>query len=145
WRSLTGVDLDEALLDWVGGSWHSATLDVLATDLRAWAQGPPSVATVAVTSEAAAERGIELLLEAFANVYDAIDAFAAAMGAETSTTSASGPGRASTSAWPCSAATWWWARPRPASTPRSTCTSGPRRRPASCGGPTRAWGGWAAT
>lgn len=84
WRSLTGVDLDEALLDWVGGSWHSATLDVLATDLRAWVQGPPSVATVAVTSEAAAERGIELLLEAFANVYDAIDAFAAAMGAETS-------------------------------------------------------------
>lgn len=65
---LLGVDLDAALLDWVGDSWHVATLDVIATDARSWLQGAPSVLAVPVASEDEARRGVALWLEALRRV-----------------------------------------------------------------------------
>ncbi len=59
-----GVDVDAALLGWLGESWHAATLDVLGTDLRGWLQGLPTVVTVPVTSEPEARRGVALWPEA---------------------------------------------------------------------------------
>lgn len=65
---LLGVDLDAALLDWVGDSWHAATLDVIATDARSWLHGAPSVLAVPVASEDEARRGVALWLEALRRV-----------------------------------------------------------------------------
>lgn len=71
-----GVDLDAALLDWFGGSWYSATMGVLDTDLRNWIMGLPTVVVVPVTSEAAARDGVRLWLDAAENLGDLTDEFA---------------------------------------------------------------------
>lgn len=63
-----GVDLDDALLAWVGDSWHTAVLEVLGTDARTWLQGLPAVVAVPVSSEDAARRGVGLWLEALGNL-----------------------------------------------------------------------------
>ncbi len=57
---LLGVDANAALLGWIGDSWHAATLDVLATDLRGWLSGLPTLVTVPVSSEQEARKGIEM-------------------------------------------------------------------------------------
>ncbi|MBA2666997.1 MAG: hypothetical protein H0U69_08180 [Trueperaceae bacterium] len=54
------LDLDAALLDWVGNTWHMAQVDVLGTDLRGWLVGPGTITTVPVTSEDAARSGIDI-------------------------------------------------------------------------------------
>jgi hypothetical protein len=54
----TGLDLDGALLDWIGTGWHSAQLAPLGTDVRGWIVGPGTVAVVEVRSEAAAQGGV---------------------------------------------------------------------------------------
>lgn len=71
-----GVDLDEALLGWLGDSWHTAWLDVLATDVRPWLQGTPSVTVVPVTSEEEARRGVQLLMGALGDLAPFGDALA---------------------------------------------------------------------
>lgn len=53
------IDLDRALLDWVGSTWHMAQLEPLGTDVRGWVTGPGTITTVPVTSEAAARAGLE--------------------------------------------------------------------------------------
>ncbi len=67
-EGLLGVDPGATLLDWVGGSWNVAWLDVLATDARPWLQGLPAVVAVPVTSEEDARRGVRLWLDALSNL-----------------------------------------------------------------------------
>ncbi|MFN2322416.1 MAG: hypothetical protein ABR510_05600 [Trueperaceae bacterium] len=55
------LDLDAALLGWVGETVHTVTLEPLGTDLRGWISGPGTVVMVPVADEAAARVGIELL------------------------------------------------------------------------------------
>lgn len=59
-----GFDLDAALLDWFGGSWHATVLGAYGTDLRDWLQGPPTLTVLPVTSEAAAWEGVRRWLAA---------------------------------------------------------------------------------
>ncbi len=59
-----GFDLNAALLDWTDGSWYTATLGVLDTDLNSWLRGLPTLTVVPVTSEEAAREGIRIWLEA---------------------------------------------------------------------------------
>jgi hypothetical protein len=53
------IDLDAALLDWIGTTWHTAQLEPLGTDVRGWVTGAPSITVVPVSSEAAARAGVE--------------------------------------------------------------------------------------
>jgi hypothetical protein len=66
------LDLDAALLGWVGETVHSLTLEPLGTDLRGWVYGPATVVMVPVADEGAARAGVRLLgpglLRAFANL-----------------------------------------------------------------------------
>ena len=66
------LDLDAALLGWVGETVHTVTLEPLGTDLRGWVYGPATVVMVPVADEAAARAGIQLLgpglLRAFAGL-----------------------------------------------------------------------------
>ncbi len=55
------LDLDAALLGWVGETVHTVTLEPLGTDLRGWVYGPGTVVMVPVADEAAARAGIRLL------------------------------------------------------------------------------------
>ena len=55
------LDLDAALLGWVGETVHTVTLEPLGTDLRDWVYGPATVVMVPVADEAAARAGIQLL------------------------------------------------------------------------------------
>lgn len=55
------LDLDAALLGWVGETVHTVTLEPLGTDLRGWVYGPATAMLVPVADEAAARAGIELL------------------------------------------------------------------------------------
>jgi len=55
------LDLDAALLGWVGETVHSVTLEPLGTDLRGWVYGPGTLVMVPVADETAARTGIELL------------------------------------------------------------------------------------
>lgn len=55
------VDLDGALLDWVGTTFHVAELEVPSTDLFSYLVGMEGVTTIPVRSEAAASAGIEQL------------------------------------------------------------------------------------
>lgn len=66
----TGVDLDTALLSWLGGSYQQYTTDVYDTDLTDWLMGVPSVATIEVTSEEAARQGVRSWLDIAARVDD---------------------------------------------------------------------------
>src|SRR5690606_13280821 len=59
-----GFDLDAALLDWFGGSWHATVLGAYGTDLRDWLQGPPTLTVLPVTAEAAAWEGVRRWLAA---------------------------------------------------------------------------------
>lgn len=52
------LDLDAALLAWVGGSWHMAELEVPGTDLLSYLVGMEGVFTMPVTSEEAARAGV---------------------------------------------------------------------------------------
>ena len=61
---LTGLDLDEHLLDWVGHRWNSASLDVHGTDVASWLLGPGSITTVEVSDEPAARAAISAWREA---------------------------------------------------------------------------------
>ena len=63
-----GVDLDAALLDWIGNGWLNAQLDVYDTDVRGWLNGPTSVTVVPVSSEAAARDGLLLWQDLIRNV-----------------------------------------------------------------------------
>jgi hypothetical protein len=63
-RELAGVDLDAALLDWIGTSWHVAQLAPFDTDLRSWIMGPATLTVVPVLSEEAARAGIALWRDA---------------------------------------------------------------------------------
>ena len=71
-REHLDLDLDAALLGWVGETVHSVTLEPLSTDLRTWVYGPGTVVMVPVADEAAARDGIRLLgpglLSAFARL-----------------------------------------------------------------------------
>lgn len=53
-----GVDLDDALLGWLGTGWITSQLDVYDTDLRAWLNSPATVSLIPVSDEAAARRGV---------------------------------------------------------------------------------------
>lgn len=55
------LDLDAALLAWVGETVHTLTLEPLGTDLRGWVYGPGTVVMVPVADDAAARAGIQLL------------------------------------------------------------------------------------
>ncbi|MDF1523758.1 MAG: hypothetical protein P1P87_13195 [Trueperaceae bacterium] len=55
------VDLDAALLDWVGETVHTIQLEAVGTDLRGLVVGPATVALIPVADEAAARAGLELL------------------------------------------------------------------------------------
>jgi hypothetical protein len=55
------VDLDAALLDWVGETVHTVQLEAVGTDLRGLVVGPATVALIPVTDEAAARAGLDLL------------------------------------------------------------------------------------
>lgn len=55
------LDLDAALLGWVGETVHTVTLEPLGTDLRGWVYGPATVMLVPVADEAAARAGVRLL------------------------------------------------------------------------------------
>src|SRR5699024_9014423 len=57
-RSQLGLNLDTALLDWVGSSWQAATFEEPVTDLVPYLTGQRGVLIVPVTSEAAARRGL---------------------------------------------------------------------------------------
>lgn len=60
---LAGVDLDVAVLDWLGNSYQSYTTDVYGTDLTNWVMGLPTVTTIKVTSEEAAWQGVQAGLD----------------------------------------------------------------------------------
>lgn len=62
-----GVDLDAALLDWIGTGWHTAQLGVYDTDVRSWLVSPGTVTVVPVTDEGAARRGLQLWQQAIRN------------------------------------------------------------------------------
>lgn len=68
-----GVDVDELLFGWIGESWHTATLDVLATDLRPWVQGLPTVMIMPVASEDAARNGVAQWPTAMAQVAELME------------------------------------------------------------------------
>jgi hypothetical protein len=65
------VDLDAALLDWVGETVHTVQLEAIGTDLRGLVVGPATVTMIPVADEAAARAGLDLLgpalLRAFAS------------------------------------------------------------------------------
>ena len=62
-----GSDLDALALDWLGTTWFTAQLDVYGTDVADWLQGPGSITTVPVSSEAEARAGLRLWGEALDN------------------------------------------------------------------------------
>ncbi len=70
------VDLDAALLDWVGETFYGVTLEPLSTDLRTLVQGPANVVLVPVSDEAAARAGLDLLGPALLRAIDATGATA---------------------------------------------------------------------
>ncbi len=72
-----GLDLDAALLGWLGDSWHAATLGVLDTDLRGWLQGPPTVVTVPVSSEDSARAGVAMWPTVLARLGDLTEGMSA--------------------------------------------------------------------
>jgi hypothetical protein len=73
---LLDVDLDAALLDWVGETIYGVTLEPVSTDLRTLVQGPANVVMVPVSDEAAARAGLELLGPALLRAIDATGATA---------------------------------------------------------------------
>lgn len=58
-----GVDLDAALLGWIGDTWHFAEHEVPSTDLYSYFVGMEGVFTVPVRSESAALAGVGMLLD----------------------------------------------------------------------------------
>ncbi len=64
------VDLDAALLDWVGETVYSVTLEPVSPDLRTLVGGPANVVMVPVSDEAAARAGLELLGPALQRALD---------------------------------------------------------------------------
>lgn len=62
-RSSIGLELDSALLDWLGDSWQVAQLDVPSTDLVPYLLGLPGVWILPVSSEPAARVGLAELRE----------------------------------------------------------------------------------
>lgn len=71
-----GVDLDAALLGWIGTTWHVAEHEVPSTDLFSYLVGMEGVFTVPVTSEAAALEGIDMLVDMLARIIEEAGAFA---------------------------------------------------------------------
>lgn len=59
-----GIDLDSALLDWLGTTWHVAEHEVPGTDLLSYLVGMEGVMTLPVTSEAAAQGSVQELVAA---------------------------------------------------------------------------------
>lgn len=66
-----GLDLDSALLDWLGTTWHVAEHEVPGTDLLSYLVGMEGVMTLPVTSEAAARAGVEELIAAAGRALEA--------------------------------------------------------------------------
>lgn len=78
-----GIDLDAALLGWIGETVQVVDLAPLGTDLRGWVQGTPRVVTVPVLDEGLARDGLPQLgalglrfLEALAGAAIPVDPFA---------------------------------------------------------------------
>ena len=72
WREEFGIDLDEALLDWVGTQVHAVSLAPFQPTLRQLVYQQPGALLMPVASPEAAERGLELLGEAFGSFFDDI-------------------------------------------------------------------------
>lgn len=70
------VDLDAALLDWIGETVYGVTLEPVSTDLRTLVRGPANVIMVPVSDEAAARAGLEMLGPALLRAIEASGATA---------------------------------------------------------------------
>jgi hypothetical protein len=55
------LDLDAALLAWIGETVHVIELEALGTDLRGWVQGAPRIVAIPVLHEGLARDGIDAL------------------------------------------------------------------------------------
>lgn len=75
-----GLDLDAALLDWLGDSYQLVQLDALGTDLVPWVQGPGTVVFLPVRDEEAARNGLDLLGTTIQELYQRLGSFSGAMG-----------------------------------------------------------------
>jgi hypothetical protein len=53
------LDLDAALLSWIGETVHTIQLAAFGTDLRTWVQGAPSIVAIPVLSEPLARAGLD--------------------------------------------------------------------------------------
>ncbi|MDZ7801277.1 MAG: PPC domain-containing protein [Trueperaceae bacterium] len=63
-----GVDLDAALLDWIGEDMQSARWEAISPDLRRLVQQPASLTAVTVRSQEDAERGIDAMVTSVRNL-----------------------------------------------------------------------------
>ena len=70
------VDLDAALLAWIGETVHVINLEPLGTDLRAWVQGQGQLVIVPVLDEELARDGVAQLGAGVISLFDLITALA---------------------------------------------------------------------
>ena len=75
-----GIDLDTALLDWLGSEVQTYTLDSSLTDLRTLLYGQAQVSVVPVSSPAAAKAGLESLARTFGPILNELLTEAGGMG-----------------------------------------------------------------
>ena len=75
-----GIDLDTALLDWLGSEVQTYTLDSSLTDLRTLLYGQAQVSVVPVSSPAEARAGIESLARTFGPILNELLTEAGGMG-----------------------------------------------------------------
>lgn len=67
------IDLDAALLGWIGEDVQSVRLQAISPDLRRLLYRPAAVTTVSVRSEEAALEGLDALMEALRNLVGALE------------------------------------------------------------------------
>jgi hypothetical protein len=65
-----GIDLDEALLSWIGDEMHTVRFSGLSPDLRDLLQQPPSLVAVPVASPEAGRAGVEAFAQAVLQAAD---------------------------------------------------------------------------
>jgi len=67
-----GIDLDAALLSWIGETIQIVELEPYGTDLRAWVQGPARLVVIPVLNEALARDGLAQLGEGGLRLLDLV-------------------------------------------------------------------------